>query len=371
MHANQQLQIRTRREVLARLHQPLEHVRKCIGWIVQLRIPRDVGQQANDRFRRVEPNLSADLLRILARRPVEHDPVEHPLAAAAEILHELAFLRRRQLEPVPVLARLVEQRVVIRVVVAEDEPPLPVRHVPVRHVHALLPRDLADDPPRHVDAVREDGGREPDGAHQAPRRKGGEQRRLEVPPENRLAQRLLVQRSGGKETERARMRMLADVQPFEREALDLIERQRGCDAPRLRALRGVDPVAHPVNLQTERLVDLLRRPGAVAAQVARRPVLRELLEVRVERRLAFRTRRHRPVAEQRVHFGAAERQRDGQRALERHRVRIRADGGGHQDARAALRRRARRFPELAIGRDGRGPVRIRVAPRVVPPPREP
>jgi hypothetical protein len=45
-----------------------------------------------------------------------------------------------------VFARLVEQRVVIRVVVAEDEAALAIGDVPVRYVHALLPRDLADDP---------------------------------------------------------------------------------------------------------------------------------------------------------------------------------------------------------------------------------
>jgi hypothetical protein len=67
-------------------------------------------------------------------------------AAAAEVLGELTILRRRQLLVFPVVARLGHQRVMVRVVVAEDEPPFAVRDVPGRDVHAFLTRDLADNP---------------------------------------------------------------------------------------------------------------------------------------------------------------------------------------------------------------------------------
>ena len=183
VHADEQLQIRPRGEVLARLHEPLEHVGKRIRRIVKLRVPRHVRQQPDDRLRRIEAELTRDRRCILQRGPVKHNPVEHPFAPAAKVLHQLAILRRRQLLVLPVLARLGHQRVMVRVVVAEDEPALAVRHVPGRDVHALLPRHFADDPPRHVDAVREDRRRKADRSDQAP---GGE-RRQRAPPRDTAA----------------------------------------------------------------------------------------------------------------------------------------------------------------------------------------
>ena len=109
-----------------------------------------------------------------ALRTMKDDPVEEPIAPAREVVHQVAFLLLGQLEVLPVLARLVHQRVVVRVVVAEDEPALPVGDVPRRHVHAFLTCHLADDPPGHVDAVREDGGRELNRSQQAA---SGERRR--------------------------------------------------------------------------------------------------------------------------------------------------------------------------------------------------
>ena len=51
MHADEQLQVGPRPEVLTRLHQPFDHVRERIRRIVELRVPGDAGEQADDRFR--------------------------------------------------------------------------------------------------------------------------------------------------------------------------------------------------------------------------------------------------------------------------------------------------------------------------------
>ena len=159
----EQLQVGPRREVLARLHQPFEHVRKRVGRIVQLRVPRHVGQQADDRLRRDRG------------RPARRSPAG-PASSAGGTRSSRTALRAgsrgtasarapapaTSSQVLPVLARLGHQRVVVGVVVAEDEPPLAVGDVPGRDAHALLPRHLADDAPGHVDAVREDRRREAD-----------------------------------------------------------------------------------------------------------------------------------------------------------------------------------------------------------------
>jgi hypothetical protein len=88
---------------------------------------------------------------------MEDDPIEEPFTPALQVVHQVVFLRLRQRLLLPVLARLGQQRVVIRVVVAEDETPLAVGDVPCGEMHALLPRDLAEDAPGNIDAVRHDG----------------------------------------------------------------------------------------------------------------------------------------------------------------------------------------------------------------------
>ncbi len=69
---------------------------------------------------------------------MEHDPVEQAFPPAAQVVHQLGLLAVGQLQVFPVLARLVQQRVVVGIVVAEDEPALPVGDVPGRDVHVLL-----------------------------------------------------------------------------------------------------------------------------------------------------------------------------------------------------------------------------------------
>ena len=123
--------------------------------------------------------------------------------------------------------RLAHQGVVIRVIVAEDEPALPIRDVPCRRRERLRAGDLADDAPRHVDAVGEHGRREADRTHQSARRIRRQQRRLEISAQHRLRRRFLVERAGREEAQRSRIGVLADRQAVERECLDLLERHVG------------------------------------------------------------------------------------------------------------------------------------------------
>src|SRR5262245_4473034 len=112
----------------------------------------------------------------------------------------------------------------VRVVVAEDEPPLAVRDVPVRHLNAFLTRDLPDDPPRDGDAVREHGGLKSDGSYQVARRKGCQQRSLEISAEYRFRQRLAVECAGREKPERTGVCVFADLEAVVGEVLDVIER---------------------------------------------------------------------------------------------------------------------------------------------------
>src|SRR5688572_28324748 len=163
---------------------------------------------------------------------MEHDPVEEALAAAREVLHQLPILLRRELGVLPMLARLAHQGVMIGVIVAEDEPTLVVSHVPRRDTDTFLPRDLTHDTPRHVDAVREDRRRELDRLEQASRRERYAQCRFEVPSKDRFGHRLIIERAGGKEPERAGMRVLADYETVERVGGNLTRRDRVRDALR-------------------------------------------------------------------------------------------------------------------------------------------
>jgi len=67
----------------------------------------------------------------------------------------------------------------------------------------------------------------------------GEQRRLEVAAQDRLAERLLVPANSGEEAERARVGVLADVQPVEGERADAGHRDRRGDAPGFGAILAV------------------------------------------------------------------------------------------------------------------------------------
>ncbi len=371
VHPDEQLQIGAGGEVLARPHQPFQHVRKRVGGIVELRVPRHVGEQSDHRLRRVEADARGELLRVVLARAVEHDPVEQPLAPARQVLHQLALLLLRQHQVLPVRARLGHERVVVGVVVAEDEAPLPVGHVPRGHPHALAARHLADEPPGHVDAVGEDGGDEADAAQQARGGRRGEERRLEVAPQHRLAVRLGVERSGREEAQRAGVGVLADRHPVAHVAGNRLARHRRRQLPRRVPVVRVEPVAVAVDRQTERAVDALGRPQTVGAEIGLRPAAHERRHVRVQRRFALGARRQRRVAQQRVHLGAAERERRRERALERHRVGVGADGRGHQHPLAARGGPPRSLPQRRFRLENRFPVRVGVVPGVIPAPEQP
>ncbi len=59
---------------------------------MQLRIPTDIRQQADDRRRAIEPESLGDVTRILPARPVKHDPVEQPFTTTGQVLRQFAVL---------------------------------------------------------------------------------------------------------------------------------------------------------------------------------------------------------------------------------------------------------------------------------------
>ena len=164
VHADEQLQVGPRGEVLARLHQPLEHVREGVGRIVQLRVPRHVGEQADHRLRRDRGRCCAAIScgSWLRRRGGRRSSRTCPRGGCARYCISSRSCVADSSRCSQCSRGSRQQRVVVGVVVAEDEAPLAVRDVPGRDAHAFAARDLADDAPRHVDAVREDRRREAD-----------------------------------------------------------------------------------------------------------------------------------------------------------------------------------------------------------------
>ena len=127
-----------------------------------------------------------------------------------------------------------------------------------------------------------------------------------------------------------------------------------------------------VDRDPELHVDALGRRETVSAQVARGPCSAKRREIRIERRVAFGAGRHGAVAEQGMHFGATERQRRRQRALER-RPRghtSRSTWPSAHEARPGAPARAD-CHSSASGGDQRPPVRIGASAGVVPAPRQP
>ena len=178
----------------------------------------------------------------------------------------------------------------------------------------------------------------PTRAQQPARGERGQQRRLEIAAQHRLAP---AARRRASRWRRSAARRRSACSPIARpSSVNVSISSTGTSAaiaPRLGAILGRQPVAVAMDRQAELRVDALGRPPAVAAQIAARAVRDERREVGIERRLALGARGHRAVAQQRVHLGAAERQRRGQRALERDGVGVGADRRRHQHARAALR----------------------------------
>ena len=132
VHANQQLQVRPRCAEADRLFDPVEHVRKRVGPIVELSVPDDIGEETDDRPRGVQPGLGDQRLERRVGRVVEVDPILRAVPAAIEIGVDLSFVIVVELHRLPGVRRLVEQRVVIGVIVGEEEAALSVGDVPGR-----------------------------------------------------------------------------------------------------------------------------------------------------------------------------------------------------------------------------------------------
>ncbi len=94
MHANQQLQLRTRNKIPDRLNYPLEHVRKGVGPVVQLRIPHDVGQHTDTRTVEIHAQLGSDRRKIFFRFFVKPNPISGPVPSALQVVHHLFFHSR-------------------------------------------------------------------------------------------------------------------------------------------------------------------------------------------------------------------------------------------------------------------------------------
>ena len=129
---------------------------------------------------RSRPSSRGDLADVLDGLLVEPDPVARSGQPAREVVHDLASPG-----PAPrassshAACRLGEHRVVVGVVVAEDEAALAVGDVPGHDRHRGVPARLGDHALRHVDAVVEAGALDALAGEQIPHRSRRQQRRFE------------------------------------------------------------------------------------------------------------------------------------------------------------------------------------------------
>ena len=156
MNADQELQFRPAREIVDRLDNPIDEARKGVGRVVKLRVPDDIRQHADDRLLEIEPGIARESQR--RPRSVSRGS-RSSRARRASGSSDSARFSALPLAPSHVLPdgrRLVHQRVMIGVVVAEDEAVGAIGDEPVHDTHAELAADLADLTLRDVEAVMED-----------------------------------------------------------------------------------------------------------------------------------------------------------------------------------------------------------------------
>ena len=169
------------------------------------------------------------------------------------------------------------------------------------------------------------------------------------------------------------MRVLADHEPVERERLDLVRRESWSRCGEASARSSArQPFAVFVNLDAELRVDALGGREAVAAQVARRPVLRESRRGRDRARHRIRrtrSSRRRTAARAPRRRGTSAPPRGRSRAWRRGRTSrsrwpsARADRPAHQRVPTATAR--------ASAAIERAPIRVRAGTGVVPASRQP
>ncbi len=85
----EQLDVAATGEILDGAPHPIQHVRERIGRIMELSIPDDIREHADDRLVQVEAGLRCKSRDIFVVVPVEPDPVARSIPSAVKIGHDL------------------------------------------------------------------------------------------------------------------------------------------------------------------------------------------------------------------------------------------------------------------------------------------
>ena len=221
-------------------------------------------------------------------------------------------MKLSQGKPSQLRNRLVEQRVVVGVAVAENEAALPVGHVPVDDAHAPRSTDLADHPLRRVDAVIEDRHVEAFALEEAVDGKRGQQCPLEVTPGDHFPVRLVLQVAGREVSQCTGKRVLADGNAVKAEGSGYRMRQLGGELARLCPISLADERAEGVPGQFERLKQITAGVDAAVAEQLRKLIPQKHGRVRHFGVLGAKARRQQLVAQQRVNLRSAKREGDRQ-----------------------------------------------------------
>ena len=217
----------------------------------------------------VQPDLGGVRREVLVRLLVEPDPVTGAGPATLKVGHDLGLHLRGPGHVLPGAGRLVHQGVVVGVAVAEDEAGGPVGRVPVGDRDAQAAADLAEDALRDVEAMVKGGALDAVIVDQPAGGGDHQQRGLQVPPQDRLAERRDLQVAAGVVAQRAGVGVLADGQAVQGPGRDLGKRNRGGRLAGPGLLLGGGQRPDPVRGKLQRVVAV--RAGQVAAAAETSP----------------------------------------------------------------------------------------------------
>jgi hypothetical protein len=203
MDTDQELQVAAVGKIPDRFQNPFQHVGERVGRVVQLGVPEDIGEQPDAGFGEIDPDLGFDRVKVEIRSVVKPDPVPGALPAAFQVVQELCFNGVIPRHLFPAFNRFGHQRVVIGVLVTENEAIFSIGLDPVDHPHTVLARHLPDQPHGDIDAVVKNGAVKKLTAEEFAHGEGRDQGRLEIAAQHRLRMGLAFEIALGKEPQGA------------------------------------------------------------------------------------------------------------------------------------------------------------------------
>ena len=153
VNAYKKLQFGTFGKIVYRLEEPLNHAWESVGGVMELGVPDNVGEQADAGLGKVYAHLVFDGLEVGIRSAVEPYPVVGAVPAAFKIIRQFRFHLLVPGDIFPLGNGFLQQRVMIGIIMAENETLFPVGGVPVNDSDLLAAADLTDDALGHVYTV--------------------------------------------------------------------------------------------------------------------------------------------------------------------------------------------------------------------------